>query len=106
MAYNVCVDSAIILIFFVVSVQSYTLYPNWSIDFSNDRLVLLDIKRTASSKSANDFSTYCIDTCANTCSPYRYTTIMAVAFIINNRDREYNHEDYHKDDDDMDSNKR
>lgn len=71
MAYNVCVDSAIILIFFVVSVQSYTLYPNWSIDFSNDKPLLLDIRLMALSKSANDFSTYCIDTWAKTSLPYK-----------------------------------
>lgn len=80
MAYNVLVVSAIIFTFLVASTQSYTLYPIPSIDFSNDRLVLSDIKRIASSKSANDFSTYCIDTWENTCSPYKYTTTMAVCF--------------------------
>lgn len=93
MAYNVCVDSAIIFTFLVWSVQSYTLYPIPSIDFSNDRLVLSDIKRIASSNCENCFMTYCIDTWENTCSPYRYTTIMAVVFIIDDNYRECNYED-------------
>lgn len=79
--FNNGISSAIIFTFLVWSVQSYTLYPNLPIDFSNDKLVLSDIKRTASSNCENCFRTYCIDTCENTCSPYRYTTIMAVIIL-------------------------